>query len=167
MPVKSKMITVTSRGYVYTSRGRVFAPILSPYREETSVIFQMLTKDGANIVEHLPGGQKIELTIQNFDRDNSIMPTPVVAEEPKKEEVAEIPPVDGIGPETEIETDNIIEASDDSMNEDVIETDNDDVADDETEIEDSTDGQTTDNSVESTNQSGNQNNRQRHKKNRH
>lgn len=167
MPVKSKIITVTSRGYVYTSRGRVFAPILSPYREETSVIFQMLTKDGANIVEHLPGGQKIELTIQNFDRDNSIISKPVVAEEPKKEETTGTPPADGVIPEAEIETDNVIGASDRLMTEKVIETDDKNDADDETAMEDVTDSQTTDDVIESSNQTGIQNNRQRHKKNRH
>lgn len=157
MPVKSKMITVTSRGYVRTSRGRVFAPIPSPYREETSVIFQMIAKDDAKVVEHLPNGQKIELNVQNFDRDNSIAPKPVKVEEPKEEVAIPATPVEDDGMVAMVEsTDTSVDASVDTV----------DVEDGDELDDDAVDGQSSDEVTGSVNQPGNPN-RQRHKKNRH
>ena len=72
MALKStKMIKVTSRGYVMTSRGRVLAPIRTPYRESVSKIWSMITTDRADVWEKLPNGEFIKLTPLNFDKDNS------------------------------------------------------------------------------------------------
>ena len=70
MIASSKMIKVTSRGYVTTSRGRAFAPITRPYREDVGVIFSMLTRDRATVVEVLSDKSEIALTLQNFDKVN-------------------------------------------------------------------------------------------------
>lgn len=70
MIASSKMIKVTSRGYVTTSRGRAFAPITRPYREDVGVIFSMLTRDRATVVEVLSDKSEIKLTLQNFDKVN-------------------------------------------------------------------------------------------------
>ena len=53
MIASSKMIKVTSRGYVTTSRGHAFAPITRRYREDVGVIFSMLTRDRVTLVEVL------------------------------------------------------------------------------------------------------------------
>lgn len=68
----SKMIKITSRGFVTTSRGRVMTPILCPYRESISRIWTMMTVDRADIEEKLPDGTFIKLTAQNFDKDNFV-----------------------------------------------------------------------------------------------
>ena len=68
----TKMIRVTSRGFVTTSRGRVISPILSPYRESVSRIWSMLTVDRADIEEKLPDGTFLKLNAQNFDKDNYV-----------------------------------------------------------------------------------------------
>lgn len=70
MIASSKMIKITSRGYVTTSRGRAFAPITRPYREDVGVIFSMLTRDRATVVEVLSDKSEITLTLQNFDKVN-------------------------------------------------------------------------------------------------
>lgn len=69
--VTTKMITVESRGYVMTSRGRVMTPIRTPYRENVDRIWTMITQDRATVMEHL-NGNKIPLTALNFDADNSV-----------------------------------------------------------------------------------------------
>lgn len=68
----SKMIRITSRGMVTTSRGRVITPILCPYRESISRIWSMLTVDRADIEEKLPDGTFVKLTAQNFDKENFV-----------------------------------------------------------------------------------------------
>lgn len=70
--VNSKMIIVKSRGYVNTSRGRVFAPISRPYRESPSTILRMITQDHADVYEVIQGLGEVKLTTTNFDRDNSV-----------------------------------------------------------------------------------------------
>lgn len=93
---KHKRIKITSRGLVFTSRGRCRTPILRPYVENCDTILQMLTRDNATIVEVLDNGQEIKLTVQNFASDNSSAPVQEVKPEPKKEEVKPvvIPAVD-------------------------------------------------------------------------
>jgi len=82
MKPRTKMIKVTSRGWVTTSRGQVYAPIIPAYREELGVIFHMLARENAKVVEILRDGSECELTIQNFDKNNEpvkpIDPKPVV-----------------------------------------------------------------------------------------
>lgn len=66
-----KEIKVTSRGMVFTSRGKCRTPLLYPIVEDTSVILKMITAQRATVVEVLPDGREIELTPQNFDQDNT------------------------------------------------------------------------------------------------
>lgn len=95
---KTKLIKVTSRGLVMTSRGICRSP-LGQYREKVENILVMITKNKATVVEVLPDGTEIPLTIQNFDKDNTgadvvteTIKVPVKlaelknVEEPKKEE---------------------------------------------------------------------------------
>lgn len=70
MTASSKMIKITSRGYVTTSRGRAFAPITRPYREDVGIIFSMLTRDRATVVEVLSDKSEVKLNLQNFDKIN-------------------------------------------------------------------------------------------------
>lgn len=86
MAPTTKMIKVTSRGYVNTSRGKAFAPINRPYRENVDTIFRMLTVDRATIYEVLPNKELLKLTVHNFDKDNTPMPKTMVVGAPKKEE---------------------------------------------------------------------------------
>ena len=89
--MEKKKIKVTSRGMVITSRGRVRTPI-GPYLENVKNILAMITRNNATVVEVLPDGKEVTLTIQNFDKDNSKAPAeenvPVQGEE-KKEAPAE------------------------------------------------------------------------------
>ena len=89
--MERKKIKVTSRGMVITSRGRVRTPI-GPYLENVRNILAMITRNNATVVEVLPDGKEVTLTIQNFDKDNSKAPAeeknPAQGEE-KKEAPAE------------------------------------------------------------------------------
>ena len=89
--MEKKKIKVTSRGMVITSRGRVRTPI-GPYIENVRNILAMITRNNATVVEVLPDGKEVTLTIQNFDKDNSKAPAeeniPAQGEE-KKEAPAE------------------------------------------------------------------------------
>lgn len=69
--ISSKMITVQSRGYITTSRGRFMAPIRTPYLETTDRIWSMITQDRADVWERLSNGKDIQLNAQNFDQDNN------------------------------------------------------------------------------------------------
>ena len=71
--MEKKKIKVTSRGMVITSRGRVRTPI-GPYIENVRNILAMITRNNATVVEVLPDGKEVTLTIQNFDKDNSKAP---------------------------------------------------------------------------------------------
>lgn len=67
-----KPIKVLDRKMVLTSRGLVRGPILHPYQEKIDAIFTMLSKYDANIMEVLPNGKEVKLTLQNFNKDNSV-----------------------------------------------------------------------------------------------
>lgn len=68
----TKMIRIVSRGYVFTSRGRVLSPIMCPYRESVNRIWSMITVDRADVEEKLDDGSFVPLTVQNYDKDNNI-----------------------------------------------------------------------------------------------
>lgn len=68
-----KYIKVLSRGYVTTNRGRAFTPITRAFKESTQNIFTMITKEKATVVEVLSNGKEIQLTPQNFDKDNEVL----------------------------------------------------------------------------------------------
>lgn len=96
MGVHSKMmkkkIKIVSRGIVFTSRGRCITPT-GIFYESVDSILKMITRDRAKIVEILDDNTQVELTVKNFDKDNSkvtAIPTPV-KEEPKQ--VAKVEPV--------------------------------------------------------------------------
>ena len=94
--MEKKKIKVTSRGMVITSRGRVRTPI-GPYLENVKNIFAMITRNNATVVEVLPDGKEVTLTIQNFDKDNSKAPAeeniPAQGEEKKEAPAEEKTPV--------------------------------------------------------------------------
>ena len=94
--MEKKKIKVTSRGMVITSRGRVRTPI-GPYLENVRNILAMITRNNATVVEVLPDGKEVTLTIQNFDKDNSNAPAeenvPVQGEEKKEAPAEEKTPV--------------------------------------------------------------------------
>ena len=94
--MEKKKIKVTSRGMVITSRGRVRTPI-GPYLENVKNILAMITRNNATVVEVLPDGKEVTLTIQNFDKDNSNAPAeenvPVQGEEKKEAPAEEKTPV--------------------------------------------------------------------------
>lgn len=71
----TKMIKIPSRGIVTTSRGRVVTPVYNPYRESTEMIYKMLCNDKPTpkIIEVLPNGREIPLTLQNYDKDNELV----------------------------------------------------------------------------------------------
>lgn len=70
---EQKYIKVLSRGYVTTNRGRAFTPITRTFKESTRNIFTMITKEKATVVEVLSNGKEIQLTPQNFDKDNEVL----------------------------------------------------------------------------------------------
>lgn len=70
MAIQKKRIIITNRKYVLTSRGNIITPISSPYDEFVHLIFRMISND-AEVYEVLPSGEKIRLTLKNFDKDNS------------------------------------------------------------------------------------------------
>ena len=96
--MEKKKIKVTSRGMVITSRGRVRTPI-GPYIENVRNILAMITRNNATVVEVLPDGKEVTLTIQNFDKDNSNAPAeenvPVQGEEKKEAPAEENIPAQG------------------------------------------------------------------------
>ena len=70
----TKLIKITSRGMVTTSRGRVVTPINRPYRENVDTIFKMLTTTPApTILEILGNGRTVKLSTSNFDKDNELV----------------------------------------------------------------------------------------------
>ena len=81
----TKMIVVKSRGLVHTSRGLIQSPIVSAYRESVDRIWEMLTRDRADVYEVLRNKKEIRLNVQNFDADNNALTreTPVAATEQK------------------------------------------------------------------------------------
>ena len=88
----TKMVRVVSRGFVTTSRGRVIAPIMSPYRESVSRIWSMITVDRADVEEKLPDGTFLKLTPQNFDKDNFVSKEKKEFVKPELQEIE--PPVE-------------------------------------------------------------------------
>ena len=70
MKESMKLIKVTNRCQLLTSRGACMGPILYPFYEKVSYILPMLGK-GAAIVEVLDNGVEVPITIYNFDKDNS------------------------------------------------------------------------------------------------
>lgn len=68
--MKTKMITIDHRGYINTSRGRIFGPIVNKYRESIDLIWPMVAT-GMRVYEHFNDGSTLLLTTSNFDRNNT------------------------------------------------------------------------------------------------
>lgn len=66
-----KLIKVTSRGIVLTSRGKCRTPFITPVWEDVDIIFQMISAQRATVIEVLNNGEEVTLTPFNFDKDNS------------------------------------------------------------------------------------------------
>ena len=89
-----KYIKVLSRGYVTTNRGRAFTPITRAFKESTQNIFAMITKEKATVVEVLSNGKEIQLTPQNFDKDNEVLEVKKTIAVTVATPVAEVAPVE-------------------------------------------------------------------------
>lgn len=89
-----KYIKVLSRGYVTTNRGRAFTPITRAFKESTQNIFTMITKEKATVVEVLSNGKEIQLTPQNFDKDNEVLGVKKTIAVTVATPVAEVAPVE-------------------------------------------------------------------------
>lgn len=117
MVKQTKMIKVLSRGYVTTSRGRAFAPITTPYKEDVKMIFGMIAKERAKVVEVINTGEEIPLTLQNFDRNNHIYvekkPEVVPVVEDKIEAVPVVEETKEIAHEEEVVASDMMEESSD------------------------------------------------------
>ena len=89
----SKMIVIKTKGRVETGRGRVYAPIKTPYRETVRQILHILTVNGADVWEVLPDKTEVQLTTSNYDKNNAKKPEPRVEQAPPSamEEVPELP----------------------------------------------------------------------------
>ena len=95
-----KKIKITSRGIVTTSRGRARTP-LGPYMERLGNISAMIIREKATVVELLPDGTEVPLSIQNFDKDTT---KPVDVPAPKEEKVTS--PKTDVAPEVKYEPTN-------------------------------------------------------------
>lgn len=152
-----KYIKVLSRGYVTTNRGRAFTPITRAFKESTQNIFTMITKEKATVVEVLSNGKEIQLTPQNFDKDNEVLEVKKTIAVTVAAPVAEVAPV-----ETATTSDEWVPTGE-TTDEEWVRSD-DDTADDEEaveETEETSDEQSTDT------QQGQQYYGKRNKKNRH
>ena len=151
-----KYIKVLSRGYVTTNRGRAFTPITRAFKESTQNIFTMITKEKATVVEVLSNGKEIQLTPQNFDKDNEVLEVKKTIAVTVATPVAEVAPV-----ETDTTSDEWVPTGE-TTDEEWVRSD-DDVEDDEAVegTEETPDEQSTDT------QQGQQYYGKRNKKNRH
>lgn len=66
-----KKIKILSKGVVLTSRGMARTPIDRPYLESINSILLLITRYKADVVEVLPDGREVKLTINNFNIDNT------------------------------------------------------------------------------------------------
>jgi hypothetical protein len=70
----TKYIKIPYNGPIY-AKGGIYGPITTPYVEEVSTIFRMIS-DKVKVVEVLSDGKEIELNATNFNKNNE----PVVKE---------------------------------------------------------------------------------------
>lgn len=84
-----KKIKITSSGPLAT-KGGAHGPIRTPYLETIANIKKLLTRDRATVIEVLPDGSEVRLTLTNFCLDNTSKEvktaTPAKMEETKAEE---------------------------------------------------------------------------------
>lgn len=68
--VESKMIIIKNRGLITTGRGKLTTPITRPYRETCGNIWNMLTREKADVYEVFPDGTELQLSAHNFNTSN-------------------------------------------------------------------------------------------------
>lgn len=64
----TKMIKILSEKHVY-SKGGIYGPVLTPFRETVANIFLMLLEN-IELSEVLPDGKEVKVTFQNFNKVN-------------------------------------------------------------------------------------------------
>ena len=67
--MNKKKIKILTKGII-TVKGFIYGPVLTPYYEDLDTIFEMLST-GIKVVEVLDDGTEVELSIMNFNTDNS------------------------------------------------------------------------------------------------
>ncbi|NNV04723.1 hypothetical protein, partial [Brevibacillus sp. MCWH] len=65
-----KRIIIPQSGPIFP-KGGVYGPIETPYMEDVRTI-SVLLLNNYKVVEVLEDGTKVPLTLQNFDKDNSV-----------------------------------------------------------------------------------------------
>ena len=70
MPVKvaNKKIKILTSAPIY-AKGGVYGPVLTPYVEDVGTIYRMISS-GIKVVEVFSTGYELELTNNNFDKEN-------------------------------------------------------------------------------------------------
>ena len=68
MSETTKRIKILTSGHI-PSKGNIYGPVLTPYRETLSSIFGFLAA-GVEVVEVLSNGQEVPLTIANYKLNN-------------------------------------------------------------------------------------------------
>lgn len=88
-----KKIKILTSGPI-RAKGLIYGPVLTPFMETEDNIFTLLAA-GVEIVEVLPDGKEVKLSMMNFKNDNAFVPDQdPVAETPVVEDpVVEIEPV--------------------------------------------------------------------------
>ena len=89
-----KYVKVLARGDVTSKRGRAVTPVARGVKESTQNIFTMITKEKATVVEVLSNGKEIQLTPQNFDKDNEVLEVKKTIAVTVATPVAEVAPVE-------------------------------------------------------------------------
>lgn len=89
--ITHKLIKITSRGrFEKTNRQAIIGPQISFYSEQVSEIKHMLTKyPKVKIIEKLGNGMTVNLTLDNYNKDNDVKNGPVSM----MEEASPVPPV--------------------------------------------------------------------------
>lgn len=89
--ITHKLIKITSRGrFEKTNRQAIIGPQISFYSEQVSEIKHMLTKyPKVKIIEKLGNGMTVNLTLDNYNKDNDVKNGPVSM----MEEAPTVPPV--------------------------------------------------------------------------
>ena len=87
-----KKIKILTSGPI-RAKGLIYGPVLTPFMENEDTIFALLAA-GVDVVEVLPDGKEVKLTVMNFKEDNGFEPDPAVvdAPAPQEEPVAEPEP---------------------------------------------------------------------------
>lgn len=86
--METKRIVIPHNGPIYP-KGGVFGPINTPYVEKVSTIGVLLLNNYP-VEEVLDNGERVKLTLQNYDKDNSVKKETVEANETVSTEKKEV-----------------------------------------------------------------------------